>query len=387
MKKIASIFLVILMLLSTFVSNASAIESRNIGTAPYSSQFTDVQADAWYYNGVQWVAQHDLMRGTASGTFDPDGTMSRAMVVTVLHRAMGEPAVSAPNIFTDVRGGQWYSEAVIWAEDNGIVTGIGNNQFYPSGNMTREQFATILHRWASFKGVNTNVPQHFNLNHFQDQGQISSWALDATRWAVYSGLMTGTGNNQLSPQGIVSRAQGATLLYRFLTGATAPPASPPETSLEQAVQAGMWYHELHAMFPGADIQTAFEQEILRLVNIERANHGLRPVTWNNHLHTASRNHNVDMATRGFYAHVCPDGVTASQRARNAGFTGVVGENLARASAPHASMQAWITSPGHRANILNEAATYLGIGVHIRHTDNRYEIWWTLKMGVFWDMSY
>jgi len=375
------------MLFSVFTTGAFAAGNEAETGSLQTAQFTDVHPGAWYYDGVQWVAEHGLMRGTSDRVFHPNGTMSRAMAATVLYRAMGEPAVQFQNIFTDVRAGQWYSNAIVWAENNGIVNGIGNQRFDPSGNMTREQFATILHRWATFKGVNTSVPGSFHLNNFHDQSQISSWALEAMRWAVYSGLMTGTGGNHLSPQGLVTRAQSATLLYRFLTGATVtPPVDPPGMTLEQAVQAGMWYHELHALFPDGDIQTAFEQEILRLVNLERANHGLQPVQWNNILHSASRNHSVDMATRGFYAHTCPDGITASQRARNAGFTGVVGENLARASAPHASMTAWMSSPGHRANILNEASTYLGIGVHIRHVGDHYEIWWTLKMGVFWDMT-
>jgi len=384
MKRAISALLTILMLFSLLTVGAFASET----ISPQSSRFTDVRPGTWYYNGVQWAAEHDLMRGTADTIFDPNGTMSRAMAATVLYRAMGEPTVQFQNVFTDVRAGQWYSDAVVWAENNGIVNGIGNNQFHPSGNMTREQFATILHRWAMFKGVDTSIPGSSNLDNFQDRGQISNWALDAMLWAVHSRLMAGTGDNHLSPQGIVTRAQSATLLYRFLTGETVdPPEDPPGMTLEQAVQVGMWYHELHALFPNGDIRTAFEQEILRLVNIERINHGLQPVQWHSLLHTASRNHSVDMATRGFYAHTCPDGVTASQRARNTGFTGVVGENLARASAPHASMQAWMSSPGHRANILNETSSYLGIGVHIRHIGEHYEIWWTLKMGVFWDMSY
>ena len=380
MKKAISTLLVIFILFGVFTTGASATGNKSETISLQSTRFTDVDPGAWYYSAVQWATEHGLMRGTSGTTFDPNGIMNRAMAATVLHRAMGEPTVQFQPVFTDVRAGQWYSDAVVWAQNNGIVNGIGNDQFDPSGNMTREQFATMFHRWAMFKGVNTSVPESFHPNNFQDRGQISDWALDAMRWAVYSELMVGTGDNHLSPQGIVTRSQSATLLYRFLTGAT-----PPRMTLEQAVQAGMWYHELHALFPNEDIRAAFEQEILRLVNLERATHGLQPVQWNNSLHTASRNHSLDMATRGFYAHTCPDGVNASQRARNAGFTGTVGENLARASAPHAAMTAWMSSPGHRANILNPACTHIGIGVYIRHTGERYEIWWTLKMGIFWDL--
>jgi len=179
--------------------------------------FTDV-GNTWYSEAVQFVWENNIMTGTTPVTFAPDAPLTRAQLVTILWRTEGEPATSWRNQFTDVSAGQWYSSAVIWAFDNGIVTGTSPTTFAPGANITREQFATMMHRYAEFAGQDTSVPANFNLNNFTDHGNISSWALTAMRWAVYTELIGGTGDNMLSPGGNATRAQAAVILTRYLGG-------------------------------------------------------------------------------------------------------------------------------------------------------------------------
>ena len=135
--------------------------------------------------------------------------------VTVLYRMEGEPDVEFEPTFNDVPAGRWYSEAVIWANQNGIVTGIGGSRFAPSGNITREQLATMLYRYAGYKGYDRDVPDTASLDEFSDYALTSSWAEDAMRWAVYHELVRGD-RGALMPDGTATRAQYATILQRLI---------------------------------------------------------------------------------------------------------------------------------------------------------------------------
>ena len=177
--------------------------------------FTDV-GDTWYRDAVTFVYERGLMTGTSSTTFAPSQNLTRAQLVTILWRMEGEPNVAFRPIFNDVLAGQWYSTAVIWAFDNGVVSGTGPGTFAPHNNITREQFATMMHNYARFAGHNTSVPANFNLNQFTDAGAISGWALEAMRWANFNGLITGTTATTLSPQGTANRAQCAAILMRYV---------------------------------------------------------------------------------------------------------------------------------------------------------------------------
>jgi len=160
------------------------------------------------------------MTGTSPTTFAPNATLTRAQLATILWRMENEPVVTFRPVFVDVPAGQWFSSAIIWAYDNQIVMG-NEGVFAPHANITREAFATMMHRYAVFAGEDVSVPAGFSLNNFADHASISGWATAEMRWAVYSGLITGS-DNRLSPQGNATRAQAATILMRFLGGA--PPA-------------------------------------------------------------------------------------------------------------------------------------------------------------------
>lgn len=181
-----------------------------------SSQFSDVSANAWYTSAVQYAVEHGLMAGVGNNRFGPEEPMTRAMLVTVLWRYAGRPE-AGKNPFTDVPAGQWYTEAVTWAAENGVVSGVGNGRFAPNGNITREQMASILFRYAKLTGL--DISKRGELAGFPDEGQVSSWAREALSWAVGEGIISGTaegGRTILKPQGNATRAQVASILMRFI---------------------------------------------------------------------------------------------------------------------------------------------------------------------------
>ena len=180
------------------------------------THFNDVSTSAWYYDAVNYAVSMGLMNGVGNNNFAPDSPMTRAMLVTVLWRYEGSPT-EGRNIFSDVPGGQWYTDAVAWAAANSIVGGVGNGKFNPNGNITREQLATILYRYAEKKGFDTS--KRDNLSLFSDKDKVSNYAKDAIRWAVAEGLISGNvinGKTLLDPQGNATRAQVATILMRFI---------------------------------------------------------------------------------------------------------------------------------------------------------------------------
>ena len=181
-----------------------------------SKDFTDVDPDAWYHEAVDYVVENGLMVGTADDKFDPNGTTTRAMIVTILYRLEGKPAVSGTSPFDDVASGQWYTDAVIWASENGIVSGYGDGKFGPTDEITREQFATILYRYAQYKDYDVSVGEDTNVLSYNDAFDVSEWAMPAIQWACGTGLMQGDNQGNLLPGDSATRAQVATLIMRFI---------------------------------------------------------------------------------------------------------------------------------------------------------------------------
>lgn len=176
--------------------------------------FDDVKPGNWFYNDVVYVYEKGIMDGVDNRVFSPNTTLNRAMFVTMLYRVAGEPAVSKTADFSDVPGGTWFSDAVAWASSQGIVDGYDDDLFGPYNSLTREQLATILYRYAKWSGRSTYAPTDA-LAGFADAAEVSAYALDAMRWAVYTGLMQGS-ENGLEPQSSASRAQVAAIIHRFL---------------------------------------------------------------------------------------------------------------------------------------------------------------------------
>ena len=181
---------------------------------PSDLPFTDVSTSDWFYGAVKFVYENGLMDGVGNNLFAPNATLNRAMAVTILYRLEGSPAVTTDAGFNDVAAGTWYTDAVNWAAANNIVNGVEGNNFDPTGSLTREQMATILYRYAQYKGA--DVSASGDLSGFVDSANVSSWATDAVKWAVGSGLINGVEGNALAPQGTSTRAQAATVLMRFV---------------------------------------------------------------------------------------------------------------------------------------------------------------------------
>ena len=178
--------------------------------------FIDVNANDWFYGDVEYVYTKGIMSGTGATIFDPNSQLTRGMIVTILYRMEKEPAVSGASKFTDVDIAQWYGKAVVWAADNGIVTGYSDTAFGPNDPVTREQLAAILYRYAVYRGM-TAVTLEDNLGGFADADQISSYAIPAMNWAVGKGLINGSGST-LAPKAQATRAQVAAIIHRYLEG-------------------------------------------------------------------------------------------------------------------------------------------------------------------------
>jgi len=173
--------------------------------------FTDVSQNDWHYEAIKYVYENDLMQGTGT-EFEPDSEMTRAMLVTVLYR-MENPEPTSISSFSDVASGAWYYNAIGWAAEQGIVNGVNDTEFAPDANVSREQMALILYRYAKLKGYTTENTTA--LTQFADATAISDWALDALCWANASALVQGTGETTIAPQETATRAQVATILMRF----------------------------------------------------------------------------------------------------------------------------------------------------------------------------
>ena len=183
--------------------------------APVALPFTDVKSGNWFYDAVKYAYAQGLMTGTSATTFAPNGTMNRAMIVTVLYRLEKSPAVTGASKFTDVPAGQWYSDAVAWAAANKIVNGYDETTFGPMNAVTREQMAAILFRYEQVKGLE-NVTLEENLNRFPDQNKISAYAIPALQWAVGQKIINGNADGTLDPTGTATRAQVAQIFTNLL---------------------------------------------------------------------------------------------------------------------------------------------------------------------------
>ena len=194
-----------------------AFDVVNGVTAIARFPFTDVVAGTWYYGAAAYAYNNGLFAGMTPTTFAPNATMTRAMLVSVLWRLAGAPAPKAPNTFVDVPDGAWYTDAVTWAAESGVVSGIGGSRFDPSGFVTREQTAEILYNYAHSKGY--DVSARADLTAFPDAASVSGWAEEALSWANAAGLINGTvrdGQPILDPQGSASRAQVAMILMNYV---------------------------------------------------------------------------------------------------------------------------------------------------------------------------
>lgn len=204
-KKIMALFLSIVMVLGLLPASAFAAND--------TSAFSDVKTSAWYHEDVQYISENGLMKGTGENLFSPDATTTRGMIVTILYRLEGEPSPTGACPFQDVASGKYYEKAITWAAENGIVSGFSADTFGPDQNITREQMAAILYRYATYKKYDVSTAG--DLSKFPDADKVSSYAVDAMKWANAAGLINGSNDGKLYPAGNATRAQVAAILTRF----------------------------------------------------------------------------------------------------------------------------------------------------------------------------
>lgn len=203
----------------TFTMPASAVTVKvayvkdDAAVVEPTTGFNDVADKDWFADAVKYVADKGMMNGTSKTTFGPNDSTTRGMIVTVLYRLENEPSAAAAS-FNDVVSGQYYTDAVAWANANGIVTGYGNGKFGPNDVVTREQLAVILYRYAQYKKYDVSVGEDTNILSYADAQSVSAYAIPAMQWAGGAGIVNGS-NGKLNPQNNATRAEVATMLMRY----------------------------------------------------------------------------------------------------------------------------------------------------------------------------
>ncbi len=229
-KRFFSFAMAVSMLCLLTLTSCSAAEApvsdRSSGAEPLAADitraasFSDVPADAWYAEAIAYCQRNGIMSGTSAAAFEPEGSLTRAMLAAVLYRMSGSPAVSAPPAFPDTATGAWYSDAVAWAAGNRVVSGYGGGTFGVNDLTTREQAIAILWRYAG-------TPESGTAADVSDAAAVSAWAQAAVRWADANGLLEGmTENRQLAPKTNIKRGEIAFMLYHYLDGAASSQPGP-----------------------------------------------------------------------------------------------------------------------------------------------------------------
>ena len=196
------------------VCNALTEAWKALQAYPVNTVYTDVPEGQWYYGAVDFVTRYGFMNGMDDGAFNADGNVNRAQFVTILYRIAGEPAVTIDNPFVDVPAGEWYTDAVLWAYEKGITTGVDATHFNPGGTLVRQNMVTFLLRFANTMGLDTSA--RADLSGYTDADQIMAHAQDAMAWAVAEGIISGMTKTTLGPNGLANRAQIATIISRFV---------------------------------------------------------------------------------------------------------------------------------------------------------------------------
>ena len=359
MKRTISLFLALLMLFGIFAPGALAAEpdTSSMISLHSSLPFHDVNPNNWFYQYVRSMHVDGIMQGTSPTTFAPNQTFSRAQVLATLFRIHHGRAANATDLrnnnFTDVASTAWLAPYVTWAANNGITTATSGT-FGPNQAATRQEIALFIHRYViNLTNLNSSSVANAQWNRFTDRNQIAGQdAYLGLRWANNNGIVTGLerdGVFTIAPTATATRAQAATMLVRLLG---LLPGFPPD--------------------PGPT-PSAFEQRVFELVNIERTNRGLNALTWHNTLASLARAHSVDMVNRNFFDHTCPSGRLPWDRMHNAGLSfGVAAENIASGfRTPEEVVNGWMSSQGHRDNILHPSLRHLGVGFYRDHWTQKF----------------
>lgn len=191
----------------TVIENDDAQETKPL--------YNDVDEADEYYEAIRYVTDHDLMEGVSGGSFAKDAVLSRAMLVTILYRLEGTPAVDLVRTFTDVQPGSIYEKPILWARDKGIVNGYSETEFGPDDSVTRQQVATIMYRYAQLKGYDVSVGEDTNILSYEDVDDVFEYAIAPYQYVLGTGIMPAKSETKLNPDNYVSRGEFAEILMRF----------------------------------------------------------------------------------------------------------------------------------------------------------------------------
>ena len=197
-------------------SNVTAAHVLEAVFAPWENSFSDVSGTDWFYSAVEYISKAGIMNGTSQMSFGPKLPTNRGMIVTILWRVENEPEATPTIGFKDMESGAYYTKAVAWTQEKGVVTGYNANTFGPGDDITREQLALILWRYAKYKGYDVSVGENTNILRYTDAAAISEYAIPAMQWACGAGLINGRTESTLDPKGYASRAEVAKILMIFM---------------------------------------------------------------------------------------------------------------------------------------------------------------------------
>lgn len=196
-------------------SNSSSGSGTSANDEEKTDLFNDVKSGEWYYDVVKYMREKGFMKGTSDNEFSPEMPITRAMFVTILYRIENEPKTNIENAFTDIKGDEYYSDAVIWAKENNIVNDVSDTEFAPENNITREQIAAMIYRYAKYKGI-TQVDLSKEALNYSDLDKISDYAAEAVEYCSEKSIMQGKDNNIFAPKDNATRAETAAVLQRFI---------------------------------------------------------------------------------------------------------------------------------------------------------------------------
>lgn len=197
----------------SFTLYAKWVEAKADHVCP-SEKFSDLDTTKWYHEDIDYVLDNEIMLGTSDTVFAPEGSLTRGMLVTILYRSEGEPATNKSIPFADVDMSAYYANAVVWAQQNGIVKGISETEYAPEMSVTREQLATVMFRYAQFKGMDA-VTAEENLG-FNDASDISDWAVAAMNWGVGRDYIFSRTEGSIAPKAAATRAEIAAFIHRYI---------------------------------------------------------------------------------------------------------------------------------------------------------------------------
>ena len=369
-------------MLVTLATPALAAESDTEAITPQSMPFTDVPSWAWYFDYVQTVYARSVMNGISTTRFAPQDTFTRAQVLTALfrvyHGRLSDENDPRNNNFADVSAG-WYAPYVTWAANNGVTPTTSGN-FAPNRAATRQEITLFVHRYVmNLADLNSGSTANAQWNAFPDRGQIGSAYYYALRGANNHGIVRGIpvdGVARIVPQGTTNRAEAATMLVRLMGLLPAP-------DIDALTRNGANFNQLlEAGFSRRDIQEAFEREVIRLVNLERANYGLAPFTLNTQLSVIAQGRATSMIRYDYFSHTDhTTGLYGWDHAWAMGWTGFATENAHMGAAtPQGMVTSQMNSPGHRLVMLaghpqsQWGADMTQVGVGFDFADGMYPRW-------------